>query len=179
MTYNRMKDWKPWTPAQSAAVKARAAKVLADRAAATARQERKEATMIQPEKLAPISKESAREMREAMVTKYEPVFNAVRDAVCAEVGADPYMIGSLSRHPKVVAARMILVYLMRAHTPLSFPQIQELIIPNSTSHSTAVTQLKRLQSNWERQIHAGDLRTFKEVAEAFDPATLTFREASK
>ena len=175
-----MREWKPWTPAQSAAVKEYAARKERERMRQEQIEKNKHAQFIQPEGVAkPFTRQSAKEPRETAMEKYAPIFDKIRNAVCENVGADPDMLCTFTRNPKVVAARMLTVYLVREHTPLSFPQIRLLMAKETTGHSTELTMLKRLHAKWNEPIHMFETRTFKQVADLFDRATLTFREASK
>jgi len=175
-----MREWKPWTTAQSAAVKEYAARKERERMKQEQREEQKHAQFIQPEGVAkPFTRQSAKVQRETAMEKYAPIFDTIRKAVCANVGADPEMLCTLTRNPKVVAARMLTVYLVREHTPLSYPQIRLLMAKETTGHSTELTMMKRLHAKWNEPMHMFETRTFKQVAEAFDRATLTFREESK
>ena len=61
--------------------------------------------------------------------------------------------GTVHRTPAVVAARQAVVYLLREHTALSFPQIAVLLGREPTSHST---MHGRYKSAWWR-VRWGDV----------------------
>ncbi len=164
---SHMRGWKPWTSVQSAAVKELAAKKLQA-------QHRKEEARV----VAILKTYDTEAAHKAEVARCTALFPSIRAEVCRHIGVDESLFSTTSRLPKIVSARMVVVYLMRKNTPLSFPQLQILMTPHTGAHSTGITQMQRLRTKWEEDIGGGDPRTFREIIEAFDSATLKFREAT-
>lgn len=162
---SHMRGWKPWTAAQSAAVKELAAKKLQA-------QHRKEEARV----VAILKTYDTEAAHKAEVARCTALFPSIRAEVCRYIGVDESLFSTTSRLPKIVSARMVVVYLMRKNTPLSFPQLQILMTPHTGAHSTGITQMQRLRAKWDDGIGGGDPRTFREIIEAFDSATLKFRE---
>jgi len=107
-------------------------------------------------------------------------FAQIFTAVCKEFAVEPADVRSRLRHPRLVAARMVIVYLSRVHTMLSYPDIQLLMGSSTQSHSTAITQQHRLEGIMRDRpnepMFVGDARTFRQVVDRFDGVGLCFRE---
>lgn len=181
-----MANWKP-QPIE----KSREMKLAAQKAIEQARAKQETRVFMQEQKR--LHAKSLEAVVATIETPPEPVnrhqsttqperFAQIFTAVCKELAVNHTDVRSRLRHPRLVAARMLIVYLSRAHTMLSYPDIQLLMGSSTKSHTTAITQQQRIEglmlNKPNEPMFFGDSRTFRQMVDSFDGARLCFKDAT-
>lgn len=175
---NAMRYWKPQPIEKSREVKLAAQRAIEE---ARAKQETREFVEAQKRKHAQSLQAVAATLEAPPVNRHPTTtqperFANIFEAVCKEFGVQAIDVRSRLRHPRIVAARMVMIHLARKHTLLSYPDIQMLMGTPESSHSTAITAHQRLERKLDAPMFVGDERTFREVVDRFNGDGLCFGE---
>lgn len=119
--------------------------------------------------------------REALAAQRQDNADAFASAlagVCQELCVDPPDISGPSRMPRVLAARLLLVGIMRGHTAVSLPELREMMKGDGNrSHSVTHSQMVTLSKSLDTMMHPNTSETFGECLARWDHKERKFRKA--